>query len=132
MRLSKEDEEILNNLEEVGSSALPFLKLRKLHRDLPNPCIPYLGLYFTDLTFILEGNSKHLDNGLINMGMHRSLAKCIRDIKSRQITQYNFLTVPKIANLILPNSLPTISEEELYRMSCEIEPRQPKIDTKKI
>ena len=35
-----------------------------LEEDLP--CVPYIGIYLSDLTFIEDGNPEFLDENLIN------------------------------------------------------------------
>lgn len=41
-----------------------------LHRCDP-PCIPYLGLYLTDLSFIEEGTPNFTEEGLLNFSKMR-------------------------------------------------------------
>lgn len=48
-----------------------FRSLRDaLHRCDP-PCIPYLGLYLTDLSFIEEGTPNFTQDGLLNFSKMR-------------------------------------------------------------
>lgn len=45
-----------------------------LHRCDP-PCIPYLGMYLTDLSFIEEGTPDFTPDGLLNFSKMRMVRK---------------------------------------------------------
>jgi hypothetical protein len=45
-----------------------------LHRCDP-PCIPYLGMYLTDLSFIEEGTPDFTPDGLLNFSKMRMVSK---------------------------------------------------------
>lgn len=48
-----------------------------LHRCDP-PCIPYLGMYLTDLSFIEEGTPNFTDDGLLNFSKMRMVSETFR------------------------------------------------------
>ena len=61
----------VEKLQSLISSDGRFRNLRdSLHRTDP-PCIPYLGMYLSDLTFIEEGTPNFTDNGLLNFAKMR-------------------------------------------------------------
>ncbi len=61
----------IEKLQSLVSSDGRFRNLRDaLHRTDP-PCIPYLGMYLSDLTFIEEGTPNFTDNGLLNFAKMR-------------------------------------------------------------
>ena len=61
----------VEKLQGLVSSDGRFRNLRdSLHRTDP-PCIPYLGMYLSDLTFIEEGTPNFTDNGLLNFAKMR-------------------------------------------------------------
>ena len=62
---------MIEKLQTLVSSDGRFRNLRDaLHRTDP-PCIPYLGMYLSDLTFIEEGTPNFTDNGLLNFAKMR-------------------------------------------------------------
>jgi hypothetical protein len=73
-------------LEDLFTSARSFVNLRKAIREKDPPCIPYLGIYLTDLTFIEEGGSDYVHPKLINWRRCKLTAGVIREIM-----QYTFV-----------------------------------------
>lgn len=61
----------IDKLQNLVSSDGRFRNLRDaLHRTDP-PCIPYLGMYLSDLAFIEEGTPNFTDNRLLNFAKMR-------------------------------------------------------------
>ncbi|KAL9647807.1 hypothetical protein ABK040_001333 [Willaertia magna] len=85
------------------------------------PCIPYIGVFLTDLTFIEDGN-KDVLNDKINFIKRRKLAMLIRDIQTYQQTPYYFHTVPELQEKL--KEIRHSTDQELYKISLEFEPRQ--------
>ncbi|KAG5880599.1 hypothetical protein JTB14_026570 [Gonioctena quinquepunctata] len=70
-KVSKTTKQTLEKLQIVVSSDGRFRALREaLHRCDP-PCIPYLGIYLTDLSFIEEGTPNFTADGLLNFSKMR-------------------------------------------------------------
>ena len=58
-------------MQSIVSADGRFRNLRdSLHRCDP-PCIPYLGMYLTDLSFIEEGTPDFTEDGLLNFSKMR-------------------------------------------------------------
>ena len=55
-----------------------------LHNINP-PCVPYMGVYLTDLTFLMDGNPDNVDDGLINFKKRRLIAEVIEEIHQYQV-----------------------------------------------
>jgi son of sevenless len=53
------------------------------------PCIPYIGMYLTDLTFMEEGISNNTGD-LINFSKRWKVAAVIQDIQQYQQAPYHF------------------------------------------
>lgn len=61
----------IDKLQSIVSTDGRFRNLRDaLHRCDP-PCIPYLGMYLTDLSFIEEGTPDFTEDGLLNFSKMR-------------------------------------------------------------
>ena len=112
-----------------------YAELRKAMKSAEMPIIPYLGMfafdfgpplphswnrYLTDITFIEEGNKDEI-NGLINFAKRRLIAEALKDIKTYQIEDYNFVEIPSMQAKLKGETI--LSEDELYTLSEYLEPR---------
>ncbi len=117
----------MKTFEELTELMSPFSNYTKfrnhLHKEISPPCIPYLGVYLTDLTFIEDGNPDTIQD-LINFDKRRRTAQVIKEIKEYQNTQYNFNVVPIIKGFLLAGG-EYVDENECYRLSLLIEPKEP-------
>ncbi|XP_011305248.1 ras-specific guanine nucleotide-releasing factor 2 [Fopius arisanus] len=121
-KVSKTTKQTIERLQIIVSSDGRFRNLRDaLHRCDP-PCIPYLGLYLTDLSFIEEGRPNFTEDGLLNFSKMRMISHVIREIRRFQQTPYKIEHISKVTNYLLDVTL-LLDEEALYHMSLEIEPR---------
>nr|CAI5835544.1 unnamed protein product [Callosobruchus analis] len=112
----------MEKLQCIVTSDGRFRALRDaLHRCDP-PCIPYLGIYLTDLSFIEEGTPNFTSEGLLNFAKMRMVAHVIREIRHFQQTLYKIELIPRVANYLLATSL-LMEDEALYSASLELEPR---------
>eukprot|EP01119_Soliformovum_irregulare_P014145 TRINITY_DN3847_c0_g1_i2.p1 TRINITY_DN3847_c0_g1~~TRINITY_DN3847_c0_g1_i2.p1 ORF type:complete len:691 (-),score=233.60 TRINITY_DN3847_c0_g1_i2:34-2106(-) len=119
--VSKDKLKIYDELVELVSDDGTYSKMRAQLSKSMLPCIPYLGMYLTFLTFLEDGNpSKVLD--LINFDKWRRIAAVIKEISLYQKDTYNFNVVPILPGYLLAAG-EYIDQEELYNRSLEIEPR---------
>ncbi|KJE96384.1 ras guanine nucleotide exchange factor, partial [Capsaspora owczarzaki ATCC 30864] len=84
------------------------------------PCVPYLGLSLSDLTFMDDGNPNKLD-GLINFSKRRLVQRVIESIRLYQLDEYPIQPDPVILQMI--DQYPRMTEDEMYKRSIEVEPR---------
>lgn len=106
------------------SSKHSYKEYRQMLHTAHPPCVPYLGIYLTDLTFIEEGNKNTLNNrdDLINFEKRRKISVVIREIQQYQQTPYNLHTEEHTMKFL--KNLPYLSEQSLYKLSLVCEPRE--------
>jgi son of sevenless-like protein len=97
-----------------------YRSIRRAILDVKPPCIPYIGVFLTDLTFIEDGNPDIL-NGKINFIKRRKLAMLIRDIQTYQQTPYKLHHLPQLQEQL--RNIKPMQEDQLYSQSLIIEPR---------
>lgn len=102
-----------------------FTEYRLIVHSVNPPCIPFLGIYLQDLTFIEDGNPDFLrkSNNLINFAKRHKAAEVIREIKQFQSFAYNFHSIPEFQSFIKSNLEQSHDVERLYERSLQIEPR---------
>lgn len=118
--LSKKSSEQLGNILDLMTSENNFNNYRTVLREFPSPCIPFLGVFLTDLTFIEEGNSNFQGN-LINFFKRQLVGNSIKQIQQFQQAAYNLQEVYQI-QLLLKN-LKVADDAELFNMSKDREPK---------
>ena len=86
-------------------------------------------MYLTDLTFIEDGHpdfvNEESEKEMINFVKCRQLAVVIQDIQQYQQKCYSFKKVPTIL-AYLQRLEEHKTNDELYQVSLEVEPRTPK------
>ncbi|KAF9925008.1 hypothetical protein FBU30_005142 [Linnemannia zychae] len=97
----------------------------ELHSVNP-PCVPFVGMYLTDLVMIQDGNGDFLkkSNHLINFYKRVKTAEVIREIQQYQSVPYCLTSVPEIQSFIRRGQDCTKSVADLYEMSLQLEPRE--------
>jgi len=119
--ISEPHRQMYEDLNKYISRDFNFRFIRNALKNVKPPCIPYIGLYLTDLTFIEEGNPKYLNNK-INFVRCRRFAEVIRDMQTYQNTRYALNPFPELQELL--KSVTYLSEEDMYQQSLVVEARQ--------
>lgn len=98
-----------------------FHLFREHLHSVDPPCIPYVGVYLTDLTFIEDGNPDYLSDSkvLINFDKRRKISQVIREIQQYQQTPYCLEAVPAIQEYLLNAEF--WGENETYEASLKLE-----------
>ncbi|KAJ8262967.1 hypothetical protein COCON_G00154240 [Conger conger] len=123
-KVCKQTKALMDKLQKTVSSEGRFKNLRETLKNCNPPCVPYLGMYLTDLAFIEEGTPNFTDEGLVNFSKMRMISHIIREIRQFQQTPYRIEHQPKVTQYLLDKTL-TMDEDTLYELSLKIEPRLP-------
>ncbi|OIW34007.1 ras GEF [Coniochaeta ligniaria NRRL 30616] len=115
----------LENMRTLMASTKNFGEYRDaLHAANP-PCIPFFGVYLTDLTFIEDGIPSVIKKtNMINFAKRAKTAEVIRDIQQYQNVAYSLQPVPELQDYILSNMQAAGDVHEMYDKSLQIEPRE--------
>jgi len=99
---------------------------RKTIHEANPPCVPFVGVYQTDLTFIEDGNPDKFSNGLINFKKCRLTASVIVEIQQYQQKPYNLNAVPVLIDYLTKEQeeAQAFDDKKLYDESLIAEPRQ--------
>ncbi|KAG2466366.1 RGRF2 factor, partial [Polypterus senegalus] len=124
LKVSKQTKALMDKLQKIVSSEGRFKNLRETLKNCNPPCVPYLGMYLTDLAFIEEGTPNFTEEGLVNFSKMRMISHIIREIRQFQQTPYRIDHQPKVTQYLLDKAL-IMDEDTLYDLSLKIEPRLP-------
>ncbi|KAJ8501924.1 hypothetical protein ONZ51_g290 [Trametes cubensis] len=105
-----------------------FNNYRSLLARIQPPCVPFIGVYLTTLTFINDGAEDKLGGNMINFRKRQKAAEVIQDIKRWQAKPYNFQTVAPVLQY-LEESFSQYTDgvdygNQFWELSLEREPRE--------
>ncbi|KAG0097364.1 hypothetical protein BGZ93_002896 [Podila epicladia] len=113
-------------LQALMGVAKNWAEYRELLHSVNPPCVPFVGIYLTDLVMIEDGNPNNLKKSdhLINFYKRVKTAEVIREIQQYQSVPYCLTAVPEIQAFIRRGMDCTKSVAVLYDMSLALEPRE--------
>jgi hypothetical protein len=122
--------DIYDMMKQMMAPTGSYKEYRSVLKNANPPCLPYLGVYLTDLTFIEDGNSNYLDienrTDIINFEKMRRVSVVIEKIVIYQQQPYNFTKLDSIFNYIenISQIIQNKTVPELFNISLELEPRE--------
>uniref|UniRef100_A0A8C7R489 Ras-specific guanine nucleotide-releasing factor 2 n=1 Tax=Oncorhynchus mykiss TaxID=8022 RepID=A0A8C7R489_ONCMY len=121
-KVCKQTKSLMSRLQKTVSSEGRFKNLRETLKNCNPPCVPYLGMYLTDLAFIEEATPNFTEEGLVNFSKMRMMSHIIREIRQFQGAPYRIEHQAKVTQFLLDRTL-VMDEDTLYELSLKIEPR---------
>lgn len=139
-RVPRESLAILHELESLMSMQGSFHVYREFLAKVSPPCVPYIGVCLSDLTFAEDGNPDRMcvdsaskrppplpyvffvpSDGLLSWSKISLIYRIIFDATRFQATPYDFAPNAEMQSFIA--GMPTMTEEEQYKHSLMHEPR---------
>jgi len=116
---------MLESMRQLISTAKNFSQYRETLAAATPPCIPFMGVYMTDLIFIEDGIPSLAKNSeLINFSKRTKTAEVIRLIQQYQNVPYNLNPVPDLQEWIAEHMRNAGDVQEMYPQSLKVEPRE--------
>ncbi|ETN41940.1 uncharacterized protein HMPREF1541_03879 [Cyphellophora europaea CBS 101466] len=116
---------MLDSLRNLISTTKNFAQYREALHIANPPCIPFMGVYLTDLVFIEDGIASIVKNSeLINFAKRTKTAEVIREIQQYQNVPYALNPVHELQTWILGQMGAAGDVSEMYERSLEVEPRE--------
>lgn len=117
----------LQNMNKLMNSSRNFNEYRDLLKFVGSePCVPFFGVYLSDLTFVFHGNPDYLMNRprMINFAKRAKTCEIVLGIDRFKSMGYNLQPVPEIQKYLdlWFGQCPSI--EEQYQISLNLEPRE--------
>lgn len=110
----------LTELVQTGSN---FKNYRTALMQNPDaPCLPYLGLYLTDLTFAEEKFPSRI-GGRINFTKFNAIASILAEIQRFARKRYSLKPVDYLIDYF-SNRLDTVEDDKNFQLSLQIQPRK--------
>ena len=137
--VSQKRKDMLKDLQAIVKPDKNYAILRRRLNDHVPPCLPFVGTYLTDLTFVDAGNpaTKQLpasgdgeSMSVINFDKHSRTAKIIGELQRFQIP-YRLAEVPELQEWLqaqivrVKSSSDHENVQQYYRKSLLLEPREP-------
>ncbi|MDP2437706.1 MAG: guanine nucleotide exchange factor [archaeon] len=119
--LPKESLQKWDLLKEIFNPTSSFAAYRQAILASCPPCIPFVGVYLTDLTFIEDGNPNILASGHINFNKRVVVAGVISQILAFKQRAYQLKLVPGFHKFV--GAIQGYSEEDAFTKSLQLEPR---------
>ena len=107
-----------SQLEAIMSAESSYKTYRAKLRSINPPCIPYIGVYLLDLTYMEDGNPDNVD-GLINFAKRKLIHRLIQDVQIYQDTVYTFSTDESIFQTIFEWIAMPVQAENPTLPNCE-------------
>lgn len=125
--LPKKDKQTLDRLASLFSEDNNWQTLREYLETLKLPCIPYLGLFLTDLVYI-DLAHPHKTNGLEPEQRRTKMNNILRIISNYQASDYSSIEPNEsmqeyLLSIRYIEELQNIFEEEQYKKSLLLEPK---------
>jgi son of sevenless-like protein len=105
-----------------------FTNYRTTLAEISPPCVPFIGVFLTTLTFVQDGSKDALPGNLINFRKRQKASEVIQDIKRWQSHPHNFHPLPTVL-MYIEESLHQFSDQVdigdlFWNLSLEREPRE--------
>lgn len=100
-----------------------FKGYRKLLDTIDPPCVPFMGTFMTDLTFIEDGNPNFDKQHFVNFtGKFNKISDIVTRLIGFQDYAYNFTLDPDFS--FLCTKFKQLPDDEAYELSVKLEPKK--------
>jgi len=119
--LPKDINDMFDEIHKICAAENNYKSLRDKVRHSTPPCVPHLGGFLTELTFLEDAADDQIEGNLINFNKLRKIATTISEIHTYQSVCHCFTAIPEIQAYL--STVEEITDQTAYEMSLKAEPR---------